>query len=296
MANTDNIYRINEVLSWIHGNLAGDLRASVLAKRAAYSEHYFHRVFKQVTGEAVHHYIRRVRLETAANQLVFSPDLTVAQVAVNCGFVSLSSFTRAFKSVFTLAPGQWRAQPPQIGEGAKPLFLDDPELSAAYKRMTDKALPTPNIVNIEPCEVAYIRHKGYGRSIARAWQQLEQWAAAEQRQMNVQIGLHHSNPLLMPLAKCHYVACVGIDRPVMRRGKINSVVIPGGLHAAFLIDGQYGDLLPMIVKMTYQWLPHSGFVAKTTPAFARYEDNQFLKASDEFKLTFYLPIQPLWNI
>ena len=99
--------------------------------------------------------------------------------------------------------------------------------------MASKPLPEPDVVNLEPCEVAYIRHKGYGRSIAKPWQQLKNWALSEQRSMDIQISLHHSNPALMPLAQCHYVACVGIDKQVMRRGKINSVVIPGGLHAAF---------------------------------------------------------------
>jgi len=162
--------------------------------------------------------------------------------------------------------------------------------------MASKPLPEPDIVNLEPCEAAYIRHKGYGRSIAKPWQQLKNWALTEQRSMDIQIGLHHSNPAFMPLAQCHYVACIAIDKPVMRRGKINSVVIPGGLHAAFYLEGQYGDLLPLINKITQQWLPESGFMAKTTPAFARYQENQFLKQADDFKLTFYLPLQPLWNI
>ena len=296
MPTVDAIFRINEVLSLIHGNLADDLRAGVLAKRAAYSEYYFHRVFKQVTNESVHQYIRRVRLEAAANQLLFSPSLTVEQIAVSCGFLSLSSFTRAFKSTYGNSPGQWRALPPKANKQDKLPFLDDPEIRRAYKRMASKPLPEPDIVNLEPCEVAYIRHKGYGRSIAKPWQQLKNWALTEQRSMDIQIGLHHSNPALMPLAQCHYVACVGIDKPVMRRGKINSVVIPGGLHAAFYLEGQYGDLLPLINKITQQWLPESGFMAKTTPAFARYQENQFLKQDDDFKLIFYLPLQPLWNI
>ena len=293
---SDKQFRINEVLSLIHGNLAGDLGAANLADYAAYSEQYFHRVFKQVTGETVHKYIRRVRLESAANQLLFTPDLTVAQIALNCGFESLSSFTRAFKTVYRRTPGQWRATPSPLAENIAPPFLDDLELKQAYKRTIKNQLPDPEIIQLAPMTVAYIRHRGYGRDIANTWQTLHAWATAEQRPFETQIGLHHSNPAITPLAECHYVACVGIDKPVTRRGNINSVIIPGGLHAAFTIAGRYGDLLPMIHKITYEWLPESDFVAQTTPAFAIYEENQFLKDADDFKLKFYLPIKPLWLV
>jgi len=170
MPTIDNIFRVNEVLSLIHGNLAGDLTAKVLAKHAAYSEFYFHRLFKQVTGESVHHYIRRTRLEAAANQLLFSPDLTVEHIAVNCGFLSLSSFSRAFKSIYSATPGQWRSLPRQtMASHIPPPLSDDPEINRAYQRSSLKPLPAPNIVTLEPCKVAYIRHKGYGRSIAAVY-------------------------------------------------------------------------------------------------------------------------------
>ena len=75
MTNTDHVFRINEVLSFIHRDITADLQAKKLAEIAAYSEQHFHRLFKQVVGEPVHQYVRRTRLETAANQLIFSPQL-----------------------------------------------------------------------------------------------------------------------------------------------------------------------------------------------------------------------------
>lgn len=290
MANIDHIYRINEVLYVIHRDITADLSARKLADIAAYSEQHFHRLFKKVTGESVHQYIRRTRLELAANQLMFSPQQHVLQIAETCGFMSLSSFTRAFKSVYHVTPGQWRSGHNRHKEK---YFRSDPEINSAYLRIKPLPLPKPEIVTLESRSVAYIRHTGYGRSIRNAWQAMQAWAYTERRTLDCQIGLHHSNPAWVPLDECRYVACVGIDKPIVRRGSVNSMIIPGGLHAAFKLRGKYGELLPYISKVLEEWLPESGFRAQTTPAFAHYQRNHFLAKDERFELIFYLPIASL---
>lgn len=287
----DHAYRINDVLAIIHADISADLRAATLAKKAAYSEAHLHRLFKKVTGEAIHHYVRRARLEAAANQLIFSPSLTVQQVCESCGFASLSSFTRAFKACYEVTPGEWRSGKKYDGSH---FFLSDPDINAAYQRLASVPLPEPELVQLKSQKVAYIRHKGYGRSIRKPWEIMRAWAISENRSMNIQIGLHHSNPALVPLDECRYVVCIGIDKAITPRGLINSAEIPGGLHAAFHLQGRYGELLPYISKMLEDWLPQSGYVAKTTPAFAVYQKNQYLDKDDLFELTFYMPVTPKW--
>lgn len=184
--------RINDVLYQIHRDISAPLFAKDLAEIAAYSEQHFHRVFKQTVGETFNHYIRRTRLEHAANQLMFDHHSSVLSIAEKCGFISLSSFTKAFKTQFKMTPGQWR-------DGGYPqkdrLFLSDPEIKAGYQRIQKKPLPLPNITVLSKQHVAYIRHQGYGRSIHQTWELLKAWAIEEGIfEQAHQIGLHHSNP------------------------------------------------------------------------------------------------------
>lgn len=290
MASEQQISRINDVLYEIHRDTSAELSADVLAKVAAYSEQHFHRVFQEVVGESVHQYVRRTRLEQAANQLMFDRKRPVLEVAEQCGFASLSSFTRAFKSTFGVTPGRWRTEEPDTND---PPYLIDDEIAQAYTRLQAIDLPTPNLVELPEQPVAYVRHLGYGRDIRLAWQTLQAWAAAEGQPFDTQLGLHHSNPAWVPLNQCRYVACLAIDRPILRKGRVSSMCIPGGLHAAFDLTGVYGELLPYLSKILDQWLPSSGFRAKTTPAFAHYRNNHFLAPDERFDLTFYLPIS-LW--
>ncbi len=93
------------MLYFIHQDISNELLAKELAAIAAYSEQHFHRLFKGIVGEPVHHYIRRTRMEFAANQLMFDAKSSVLNIATKSGFSSVSSFSRAFKSTFEMSLG-----------------------------------------------------------------------------------------------------------------------------------------------------------------------------------------------
>ncbi len=287
MATAQQVSRINDALYAIHQDISQTLTVLQLAAIAAYSPAHFHRLFQQLVGEPVHQYIARIRLEYAANLLMFSPGSSVLDVANNAGFASVSSFSRAFKARFCLAPGLWRKQD---HTASVPPYLDNPDIAAAYQRLQATELPQANMVTLPARHVAYIRHQGYGRDIKLPWQVLLAWAQAQGRPVTEQFGLHHSNPSQVPLAQCRYVACLGIDQPIVQRSIVNSLTIPAGLHAVFALSGHYGDLLPYISKIMVQWLPNSGFKLASTPAYVRYRKNQFLTTDEAFEVDFCLPI------
>lgn len=279
--------RINDVLYHIHKDISSPLIASELAILAAYSEQHFHRIFKNIVGESVHQYIRRSRLEFAANQLMFDKKSSVLDIATKSGFTSVSSFSRAFKSLFQVSPGQWRSADRETS--SKPYLVDD-EIAAIYQRVQNDLLPKPDLVELPARHVAYVRHQGYDRSIKIAWQKLKAWAIIEKRDFSMQFALHHSNPAWVALPLCRYVACIAIDNPLKNRGLVNSLTIPAGLHAVFKLSGKYGELLPKLSKILEQWLPESGFKMQSTPAYVHYHKNHFLSDDDHFELDFCLPI------
>ncbi|NJL68263.1 MAG: AraC family transcriptional regulator, partial [Microcoleus sp. SM1_3_4] len=51
------------------------------------------------TGLSLQHYIKWLRLKRAAHQLIVDKDSTIITIALNAGFESQESFTRAFKTV-----------------------------------------------------------------------------------------------------------------------------------------------------------------------------------------------------
>ncbi|RLA45393.1 MAG: AraC family transcriptional regulator [Gammaproteobacteria bacterium] len=285
--------RINEALYAIHRDLSHPWTAESLAKSAAYSTHHFHRIFKAVTGENLNTYIRRTRLERAANMLIFHGDMSATEIAQRCGFVSPSNFTHRFKEWFGETPTAWRDGGYRHFEDQIAQQHQDDELSDQLDNAASKELPPVSMVRRAPMRVAYIRHKGYDRSISRAWQRLQEWAEEEGiAWAGVEMtGLYHSNPNIVPLPECRYVACITVPDTVWRQRDIGIMTIPGGLHAQVHVEGRYGELLPILHRLLYEWLPHSGYKMALTPVFACYQRNQFLSADESFELDLYLPVK-----
>src|SRR6266853_3843414 len=99
--------RVLRVLLHIQRNLDRPLELEELASVACFSPFHFHRIFRGIVGESVMEYVRRLRLEQAAQKLRFS-DSPVIDVALDAGYESHEAFTRAFSARFGLSPSSFR--------------------------------------------------------------------------------------------------------------------------------------------------------------------------------------------
>lgn len=99
------LHRIEEL---IHANLADGLSLTTLAHEAQLSEYHFARMFKASVGLSPHQYVLHCRLKQAAALLSGTP-LPVIDVAVSCGFTSVSHFSQQFKLKYGMPPSAYRA-------------------------------------------------------------------------------------------------------------------------------------------------------------------------------------------
>lgn len=98
---------LNRVLEYIEDNLTTDLPLEKLASVGAISKYYFHRLFKDFTGEPLSEYIKRRRLSYAAYQLV-ETSKKIEEIGFEITYKSIEAFTRAFKKQFMCPPAEYR--------------------------------------------------------------------------------------------------------------------------------------------------------------------------------------------
>jgi len=280
---------VNSVLYYIYSHIDTHLAADELASQNGVSTHHLHRIFKEETGKNLFESIKSIRLQKAASLLLTNKYANISDVAAMCGYSSQTSFIKAFRTRFETTPGEWRA-------GAYLAYSDKILSSSASASASDREFDglIPQIRKTQPIRAAYVRHKGYGISIKNSWNKLYAWAIEEKIPENArQIGLHHDNPTITPLAECAYIAALEIDESVHPHGQIACFELPASLCAVFEISGKYGDVLRFMRYVYHIWLPNSGFEAKTMPPYAIYLKNHFLDTdkSGYFKLEFYLPIR-----
>ena len=276
----DHIERVNEVLFYIHGDIKKNFGVEELSSLVAMSPFHFNRIFKEGTGESLHAYIKRVKLEHAANLLLFNPDATITYIMQEVGFSSNASFSQAFKENFNVTPTKWR-EVDQANESRDYTFANQP--------LHVKICSMPSF------DVAYVRHKGYDRSIKMAWLKLQAWALHQGIDFSKQpmIGLHHSNPRFVESSQCHYVACLELPahQKFYRSGEVGVMRIPPTFCAVFSLQGIYGDLRKYMDVIYHEWLPKSDYEKASLPSFALYRQNHFIEADELFDLDFCVPVR-----
>ena len=97
--------RILKVLIHIQEHLDEPISLEDLGRVAHFSPFHFHRVFRGMVGESVKEHVRRLRLERAAHRLKFGEE-AVTRIALDAGYETHESFTRAFKSLFGESPSE----------------------------------------------------------------------------------------------------------------------------------------------------------------------------------------------
>ncbi len=91
-------YRLNEVIDYIQTHLNEDLSLDSIAAQIDMSRCYFAAQFKQSVGISPHRYVNQQRVEKAKQFLRKSHKLSIADIALECGFSSQSHLTKVFKN------------------------------------------------------------------------------------------------------------------------------------------------------------------------------------------------------
>ncbi|NJM71618.1 MAG: helix-turn-helix transcriptional regulator [Scytonema sp. RU_4_4] len=95
--------QLKEVIEYTRTQLGAELSLNQLADVAQVSEFYFSRLFKNTTGMAPHQFVLNLRLERA-KKLILTGQMSLAEVALLCGFFDQSHFSNVFKRAFGMTP------------------------------------------------------------------------------------------------------------------------------------------------------------------------------------------------
>jgi AraC family transcriptional regulator len=106
-----NSFQLRAVVEFVHSNLAGDVSLTALAEQAHISPFHFARLFRRTVGLPPHQFVLRLRVHRAIG-LLRHGRMTLADVAIACGFHDQPHLIHACRSVIGTTPTQYvrRAQ------------------------------------------------------------------------------------------------------------------------------------------------------------------------------------------
>ncbi|MDD6037387.1 MAG: AraC family transcriptional regulator [bacterium] len=96
-----------KICDYISDHCAEDLTLEQIADMSGFSKFYFSKLFKQFTNVSFYKYVNQKRIAMAEIMLI-DPKNSVTDVALSCGFSSLSPFIRMFKLIKGCTPTEFR--------------------------------------------------------------------------------------------------------------------------------------------------------------------------------------------
>ncbi|MUG85906.1 helix-turn-helix domain-containing protein [Paenibacillus timonensis] len=99
--------RMQQILSYIEDHYHEELNVAFMAEHFAMEPSHFSRSFKAAIGMNFKTYLNTVRVLSAEHQLLTS-DLSIMEVALECGFNSIRTFNRVFKEIRGCIPSSLR--------------------------------------------------------------------------------------------------------------------------------------------------------------------------------------------
>jgi AraC family transcriptional regulator len=290
----------------IQTRLEDDLSLEALAHRAGFSAHHFHRIFTEFVGEPVKEYIRRLRLERGAYRLKISQD-SVLKIALEAGFKSHETFTRAFVRQFGVTPSTFRKNflsAARDHERRLQLQMVQPRVFAREPALLPNQATEVRvrIERVKPVQVAFIRHIGPyqgvlepGAPLASLWEALFAWGAANRLvgPDTLLVGIPQDDPGVTPPEKQRFD--VGVQVPEFRNptGSIGCQTINPGVYAVGRHYGSFEQLADTYAHVYNTCVATGHYQLRLGPPFEVYKHARVRNDLSINYTDVYMPVEPV---
>ncbi len=292
-ANSEYARRIDRVIDYLRANLHRPVKLAELAHVAWFSEFHFHRIFTAVSGETLNNFTNRLRLEKAARLLRYS-EKSLTDIALDCGFSSSATFSRAFRSGYDTSPSQFRRSGEiKKSKICKELFSKDEygvPMSADEKRA---AFPV-RLINIPERQVAYIRVTNAFEldRVLAALATVIEWAKSQEVfSQGILFGMTVDDPHVTPKHLYRYEVCLASSSPFECREGMSTLKMPARRYAAIKVSGDIHKVATAWDYLYRDWLINSPYEPEHAPALEIFLNKESAMDWSYFELELCLPVR-----
>lgn len=105
-----HLERISKVIDFLRQHPEQDLSLEEVAAIAMFSKFHFHRIFKEITGETLCRYIKRLRMEKVCDYLEKDDSVEIKELWSRLGYNTASHFSKDFRRFYGCTPSQYQKQ------------------------------------------------------------------------------------------------------------------------------------------------------------------------------------------
>lgn len=241
---TAALQRLMPLLVQMQARLDEDLAVARLGQWAGLSPSRLHRLFRQALGETPAAHVERLRLERAALRLHLH-DERLLDLALDSGYASHETFTRAFRRRFGEVPSRWRASAVAQRQARE----------ARSSAGAGFALSATRLTRLRPLHLAFIRHHGPYEDVPLSlFDALYDWA--RRRRLPgpwLWLGIGHDAPGITAPQQLRFDAALAVPAPFAPQGRIGCQALPA-LDVALTTHAGGLDTLPQAYATVFERL------------------------------------------
>ena len=290
--NMDYLSLIQKGIDFIEQHLDSEIQPLDVARESGISQWHFQRIFKALTNETLKSYIRSRRLSDAMRKLLQS-DRRIIEIALESGFESQESFTRAFKKMYGITPNEFR----KLGE--KNRFSEKIKFDSEYLQHIHQSIELePEIVQQSERRMVGIKTLYYGvdseknniaEKLPALWDEfVPRMEEITHRPNNLSFGIIQTQKDTDLL---EYYAVCEVDQKadmVIPEGMV-CITIPAAKYAVFTHKGDVLHLNNTVNYIYSSWLMNSEYWHTYGPDIEVYDD-QYISDSDESVMYYSIPV------
>lgn len=281
------------MIDYLRGNLDRQVKLKELAKVACFSEFHFHRIFGAVAGETLNNFTNRLRLEKAARLLRFCDDSLTA-IALDCGFSSPATFSRAFRSGYDTSPSQFRKTGEIKKRKIRKAIHTGQEYVLPMSAAEKKAAFPVRLIDLPERHVAYIRVTDAFEMdrVLAAFKTMVAWAKSQNLfSEGILFGMTVDDPDVTPRHLYRYEVCLASTLPFKCKEGMSELKLPAMRYAATRVSGDIRKVATAWDYLIRSWLITSAYEPEHAPALEILLDKENATDWSHFELELCLPIR-----
>jgi AraC family transcriptional regulator len=240
---------VNKSIDYILAHLEEPISIENVANQLSFSKYYFCRMFKEVTGEGVYSFIKRLKVEQSAIDLKLQKDKRITDIGLDYGY-SASNYSSLFKEHYQLSPNDYR----KSLEGStisNPFYPQKQEVLDTFEDYQKKV----ELKELNDLYVIYERMLGNYAELKSSWSALVE-ENAYYDDTTVMIEKFYNDPAVAIDGHSICDLCFTLNEEIKEK---NTMVITGGTYAIYPYKGQIEDIFRVMQGFFRIWLPESSY-------------------------------------
>lgn len=170
MRNSTQLERYKRLIAFLEENFKEDINIEKIEAVCFYSYRNINRIFQALHNETIGKYIKRLRLEKAAQYLLYA-NISVTEIAYEVGFEDRAAFSKAFKTKYGCAPSVFRAQNESLLDAMRQSLL--PQADQEREVLSFETVYLPDF------DYIFLEYRGDYQDLSEintVWKELEAYA------------------------------------------------------------------------------------------------------------------------